>query len=124
MGLRIKIKSLGISKNEEPEEKFESVPSCCLRVVALDGAVILTGKALENSDVGRKIGKSMEKNYASQCGFCTAGMAISICTKKENQNAAEVIRGNYCRCTGYRKSVKMKLNSLIFCSGGPWMNLI
>ena len=106
MGLGIEIKSLGISEDEEPEENFESVPSCCLRVVALDGAAILTGKALDNAEKGKKIGKNIEKNYASQCGFCTAGMAISMCTKKENQSLTEIISGNYCRCTGYRHSEK------------------
>ena len=83
-------------------DDFESVPSCCLRLGSLHNAQVLTGKAIEDSKVGKEIAKSFQKNFASQCGFCTAGFAIQACTKKSTTNVINHLGGNYCRCTGYR----------------------
>jgi carbon-monoxide dehydrogenase small subunit len=46
---------------------------------------------------------------AIQCGFCTPGMImVTVALLKENPHpkldeVMEAIKGNFCRCTGYRK---------------------
>ena len=46
-----------------------------------------------------------------QCGFCTSGMllsAVALLDEKPSPTEADVmhhLRGNLCRCTGYRKIV-------------------
>ncbi|TLD72164.1 2Fe-2S iron-sulfur cluster binding domain-containing protein [Phragmitibacter flavus] len=39
-----------------------------------------------------------------QCGFCTAGMLMTACTltDEQKQNLPRALKGNLCRCTGYR----------------------
>ena len=66
------------------------------------------------------ISKAMSSNFASQCGFCSPGMATKIYQKAirnkkkalkikgskdysdEDYEAEETIKDNLCRCTGYR----------------------
>lgn len=57
------------------------------------------------------IAKSMSSNFASQCGFCTPGMATKIFQHQSNRkslkirkcsNPTNAIQDNLCRCTGYR----------------------
>jgi aerobic-type carbon monoxide dehydrogenase small subunit (CoxS/CutS family) len=46
-----------------------------------------------------------------QCGFCTSGMllsAVALLDEEPSPTEADVmhhLRGNLCRCTGYRKIV-------------------
>ncbi|MFI8522899.1 molybdopterin-dependent oxidoreductase [Promicromonospora sukumoe] len=37
-----------------------------------------------------------------QCGFCTAGMVCTVAGTPEPGPAGELLKGNLCRCTGYR----------------------
>jgi len=39
-----------------------------------------------------------------QCGFCTAGMILtaSVLTPAQHQDLPRAMKGNLCRCTGYR----------------------
>ncbi len=39
-----------------------------------------------------------------QCGFCTPGMILTACclTDTQRSNLAQALKGNLCRCTGYR----------------------
>jgi len=41
---------------------------------------------------------------AFQCGFCTAGMIMTVAALSDEQRAdpARALKGNLCRCTGYR----------------------
>ena len=57
------------------------------------------------------IAKSMSSNFASQCGFCTPGMATKIYQHQSNRKSLKIgkcsnpsiaIQDNLCRCTGYR----------------------
>ena len=55
--------------------------------------------------------KSMSSNFASQCGFCSPGMATKIYQHQSHRkslkigkcsNSSNAIKDNLCRCTGYR----------------------
>ena len=54
-------------------------------------------------------------NHGLQCGFCTAGMIITVdelLRKNPNPSESEVregLKGNICRCTGYQNIVKATL---------------
>ena len=43
-------------------------------------------------------------NFGFQCGFCTAGMIVTASTLRPEQleDLPRVMKGNLCRCTGYR----------------------
>ena len=57
---------------------------------------------------------------AFQCGFCTAGMIMTVAALDEAQRAdpARALKGNLCRCTGYR-SVADALDRLAEAEAGP-----
>ncbi|HEY5841200.1 MAG TPA: molybdopterin cofactor-binding domain-containing protein [Mycobacterium sp.] len=49
-------------------------------------------------------------NFGFQCGFCTAGMIVTASTLRPEQleDLPRVMKGNICRCTGYR-SIKQAI---------------
>ena len=57
---------------------------------------------------------------AFQCGFCTAGMIMTVAALDEAQRAdpARALKGNLCRCTGYGP-VADALARLAADDGGP-----
>lgn len=85
------------------------VNSCMVLAVEADGSEILTIEGMGNGDNLHIIQESFVKKGAVQCGFCTPGMILSskaLLDKNNNPTSAEVkeaIRGNICRCTGYKK---------------------
>ena len=59
------------------------------------------------------IQEAVVKNHASQCGFCTPGMVMSMNTKmRETRGVVDIedvkrcVQGNLCRCTGYRPIIQ------------------
>lgn len=91
----------------------EIVNSCLVLAVEADGADILTIEGLANGDELHPIQKAFVEEGAIQCGFCTPGMIMSaknLLDKTNNhptsEEIREAIRGNYCRCTGYKKIEK------------------
>lgn len=80
--------------------------SCSLLAVRAEGHVITTVEGLQ-AEVER-ISDYFGHEGADQCGFCNAGMALTIyALSKEYQNPSEeeikaFVRGNLCRCSGYQ----------------------
>ena len=56
-------------------------------------------------------------NHGLQCGFCTAGMMMTVIEllERDPNPTAEAVRagleGNICRCTGYQNIVKAALDA-------------
>jgi len=85
-----------------------AVRSCLLFAVQLDGADITTVEGLANEDGSlNDVQQAMQDNHGLQCGFCTAGVVVSLTAfLRDNPNPSddeirESISGNLCRCTGY-----------------------
>ncbi|CAF0901045.1 unnamed protein product [Adineta steineri] len=92
-----------------------SVNSCLTLLCTLDGCHILTIEGLgcthkSNGNL-HPIQRTIAENYASQCGFCTPGMCMSLydtlvnCSPQKQptlQDIEDTFNGNLCRCTGYR----------------------
>ncbi|KAK1281653.1 Indole-3-acetaldehyde oxidase [Acorus calamus] len=99
-----------------------TVSSCMTLLCSINLCSVTTSEGLENSKDGffHSIHQRFASFHASQCGFCTPGMCISIFSaltnadksKKYNaptgfskltvSEAEKAIAGNLCRCTGYR----------------------
>lgn len=85
------------------------VNSCMVLAVEADGSEILTIEGLRIGDELHPIQQAFIDKGAVQCGFCTPGMVMSakaLLDKNNNPTKDEVrkaIRGNVCRCTGYKK---------------------
>ncbi|XP_023898071.2 abscisic-aldehyde oxidase isoform X1 [Quercus suber] len=95
--------------------------SCLTLLCSINGYSITTTEGLGNSKDGfHPIHQRFAGFHASQCGFCTPGMCVSLFAalvnaEKANQSepspgfskltvseAEKAISGNLCRCTGYR----------------------
>lgn len=82
----------------------DPVHSCIVPGMRVDGAVITTAGGLAAGDDLHPVQSALASNFAFQCGFCTAGMAVTASTLTRDDIAAldRKMRGNLCRCTGYR----------------------
>ena len=89
----------------------ESVKSCTLLGVQVEGAEITTIEGLATDGSLHPVQQAFHDNHALQCGYCTPGMVMAAVSLIEHGEATseEAIRlgleGNLCRCTGYHNIV-------------------
>lgn len=84
----------------------EPVCSCLVLVGQVADAAVVTPEGLgeEGFEVVREC---FVRAHASQCGFCTPGMAVAVSALLRRQPDAgeeeirDALAGNLCRCTGY-----------------------
>ncbi|KAG0542539.1 hypothetical protein BDA96_02G112900 [Sorghum bicolor] len=98
--------------------------SCLTLLYTINFCSVITTEGLGNSQEGfHAVQERMSGFHASQCGFCTPGMCMSIFTSLINADksnrpeppkgfsklkvseAEKAFSGNMCRCTGYRPIV-------------------
>nr|QPD79368.1 aldehyde oxidase 2 [Impatiens walleriana] len=103
------------------EVKSCTISSCLTLLYSVDKCSIVTSEGLGNSRDGfHPIHERFAGFHASQCGFCTPGMCMSLFSALINaekrpqedsslgiskitaSEAERAISGNLCRCTGYR----------------------
>ena len=90
----------------------EAVRSCLMLAVQADGADLLTVEGLAHGEQLHVLQQAFHEHHALQCGFCTAGILMSMqAFLKENPAPAEeeirtALSGNLCRCTGYQNIVR------------------
>ncbi|CAN8247048.1 unnamed protein product [Cochlearia groenlandica] len=103
------------------DQELDQVNDCCINscltlLCSINGCSITTSEGLGNTKKGfHPIHKRFAGFHASQCGFCTPGMCISLYSALSNANskgsgltvseAEKSVAGNLCRCTGYRPIV-------------------
>ncbi|MDY4693653.1 MAG: selenium-dependent xanthine dehydrogenase [Blautia sp.] len=84
--------------------------ACVPRLSKLDGKHILTIEGFEEEEKEIFV-RAFGEAGAVQCGFCIPGMVISakgLLDKNPNPTraeAADAIKNNICRCTGYKKII-------------------
>ncbi|MCR4818650.1 MAG: 2Fe-2S iron-sulfur cluster binding domain-containing protein, partial [Fretibacterium sp.] len=90
------------------------VRSCIMTTEQADGKEVLTVEGLSDFEKEAYV-YAFGKAGAVQCGFCTPGMVMaSKALLDTNKNPTEedvkkAIRGNICRCTGYKKILEAVL---------------
>lgn len=88
----------------------KAVPSCLVLAKQADGGEVLTVKN-EGDELLDRLKEAFVKYEALQCGFCTPGMLMTarwFLEKNPNptrEKIKDVISGNLCRCTGYKKVI-------------------
>ncbi len=109
---------------QEDQVVYKSVTSCLMPLANAHGKHIVTieGINLKGLNVMQK---AMCDESATQCGFCTPGIVMSLAgfclqslpADQQNkkactlQNAVAAVDGNICRCTGY-KSIERAAQSV------------
>jgi aerobic carbon-monoxide dehydrogenase small subunit len=98
----------------------ESVKSCTVLAVQVDGAEVTTIEGLGTEDNLHPMQEAFWNNHGLQCGYCTPGMIMAAVALLDERvggdpiTEAEVrqgLEGNLCRCTGYHNIVKSVLDA-------------
>jgi aerobic carbon-monoxide dehydrogenase small subunit len=90
----------------------DSVRSCLLFAVQVDGARVDTVESLGTIDRMNPLQEAFHEHHALQCGFCTPGMLITATDLlrkyplASDDDIREGLSGNLCRCTGYEHIVR------------------
>jgi 2-furoyl-CoA dehydrogenase 2Fe-2S iron sulfur subunit len=98
--------------------------ACLTLAIQIDGCEVRTVESLAPS--ANRLGilqAAFKRNHALQCGFCTAGILMSLDGfLRENPQADEqairdLLTGHLCRCTGYTPIVRAALEAAAEMAG-------
>lgn len=95
----------------------KAVNSCLVLAAEVEGAVIETVEGELKDGRLSPLQDAFERNHATQCGFCTPGLLMSIRDllrrnpKPSVHEIKEGIEGNFCRCTGYVQVIEAVLDA-------------
>ncbi len=87
--------------------KYMAVNSCILPIAELQGRHLVTIEGVNPKEGLSSIQKIFVEEGASQCGFCTPGIIMSLTgyllstIDPDDAGATGSLGGNICRCTGY-----------------------
>lgn len=91
--------------------------ACLTLAVQAEGCALRTVEGLA-PELGRlnDLQEAFRRHHALQCGFCTAGILISLDAflarhpRASESEIREVVGGHLCRCTGYDPIIKAALD--------------
>ena len=85
----------------------QAVKSCSVLAVQAAGRQVTTVEGLASHGTLHPVQEAFIACHGLQCGFCTPGMMMTAaCLLSENrqpsdEQVAQALEGNLCRCTGY-----------------------
>jgi carbon-monoxide dehydrogenase small subunit len=91
--------------------------ACLVPVFRTQGKSIQTIEGLARGEELHPIQQAFVDGYATQCGYCTAGMIMATKALLDsnpdptNEDVLVAISGNVCRCTGYGLIVQAVLDA-------------
>ena len=103
----------------------EPARACLMLAQQADGCEIRTVEGLGESDALTPLQEAFREHFALQCGFCTAGILMTLDALFSRQPDAdedairEALSGHLCRCTGYAPIVQAALAARNRIKGGP-----
>ena len=86
--------------------------SCIVLAVQVDGSEITTAEGLSDDGTLTPVQQAFWEKHGMQCGFCTPGFLMTVTEllrehpDPTQEQIAEALGGNLCRCTGYTKIVE------------------
>ncbi|MCU1699645.1 MAG: putative hypoxanthine oxidase XdhD [Mycobacterium sp.] len=82
----------------------DPVHSCITPAFRADGREVTTIEGLGTPEDLHPMQRQFRDAPGFQCGFCTAGMIMTSATftDEQKQHLPRALKGNLCRCTGYR----------------------
>jgi putative selenate reductase molybdopterin-binding subunit len=80
------------------------VHSCLVPAFRAANREVMTIEGLSDGEELHPVQTAFLRAQAFQCGFCTAGMIMTCASlsEEEQQDLSDRLKGNLCRCTGYR----------------------
>jgi xanthine dehydrogenase small subunit len=105
--------SVLLGRSNGAEITYESVCSCIQFLYQLDCTHIITVEGLKYDGQLNPIQAAMVACQGTQCGFCTPGFVVSLCSMFDEcdhaptrQEVRSACIGNLCRCTGYESIIR------------------
>jgi xanthine dehydrogenase small subunit len=101
---------------------YEPFNACILLLGQIDGAELITIEDLAAGGELHPLQQAMVDAHASQCGFCTPGIVMSLFAAYHSDGPptyaglCDQLAGNLCRCTGYRPIIAAAMET---CNGAP-----
>ncbi len=101
-----------------------AVKSCAVLAVQAEGSQVTTIEGLSQGGQLHPVQDAFIACHGLQCGFCTPGMVMtSVCLlqqhpKPSDEQIAEALEGNLCRCTGYVNIVESVQRAADTMAGG------
>jgi 2-furoyl-CoA dehydrogenase 2Fe-2S iron sulfur subunit len=102
----------------------ELARSCLTLAVQADGCEVRTVEALAPASGELSILQAaLKRNHALQCGFCTAGILMSLdhflreTPEPSEQEVRDLLTGHLCRCTGYTPIVRAAMEAAAEMAG-------
>jgi xanthine dehydrogenase small subunit len=98
---------------------YEPFNACILLLGQLDGAELITIEDLAAGADLHPLQQAMVDTHASQCGFCTPGIVMSLFAAYHSgepmtyAGLCDQLAGNLCRCTGYRPIIEAALRTSV-----------
>lgn len=99
--------------------------SCLTLAVQVEGSTIVTVEGLAPQPGQLSVLQdAFHRHHALQCGFCTAGILMSLDTlflhepDADEARIRDVLGGHLCRCTGYAPIVRAALDAQSLLRGG------
>lgn len=100
---------------------YRPINACIQNVYQLDLRHVITIEGLKVDGELNCVQKSMVKNQGAQCGFCTPGIVVAMCSLFDNkceskrpvteEEIRDALTGNLCRCTGYEPIIRAGLET-------------
>ncbi|MEU6294021.1 molybdopterin-dependent oxidoreductase [Streptomyces erythrochromogenes] len=92
----------------------DPVHSCITPAFRAEGREVTTIEGLGSPGSLHPVQRQFRDAPGFQCGFCTAGMIMTSATFTEAQKAdlPRALKGNLCRCTGYR-AIEDAINGVV-----------
>ncbi|MET4693828.1 xanthine dehydrogenase small subunit [Endozoicomonas lisbonensis] len=99
-----------VGEPEGDEIRYRTMNACIALMPSLHGKQLLTVEDLAEGDQLHPVQQALVDHHASQCGFCTPGIVMSLFAlhhenPESKPDVLEALGGNLCRCTGYRPLV-------------------
>jgi 2-furoyl-CoA dehydrogenase 2Fe-2S iron sulfur subunit len=98
--------------------------ACLTLAVQIDGCALRTVEGL--APAPNRLGilqLAFKRNHALQCGFCTAGILMSLDIflrehpSPDEESIRDVLSGHLCRCTGYAPIVRAAMEAAAEMAG-------
>lgn len=99
------------------------VSSCCYLAADADGCTVTTVEGLADDPLAQRLVDALVRHAGVQCGFCSPAMVLTLRTllsedaRPDRAQLSAGLRGNLCRCTGYRAIVDAALE--VAAEGAP-----
>jgi xanthine dehydrogenase small subunit len=106
-----------LGSREQGALRYRAVASCLFPLAEAAGCHVVTIEGLNKNEL-TPVQQAIVSEGASQCGFCTPGIVVSLTgyllnsSDLTSDDAVNAIEGNLCRCTGYA-SVRRALERLL-----------